>query len=239
MEPVDLIDTYPISCKPLLIADILRSIVGVLSDDEEVALRFVCKQTQIILQDRPSSATTIKSCASTYKFEEVDIAMDRVRPYVGSVAMLTWAVETLGMPLNVHVCYAAVEVGALDVVQWLRENSNVKFPWRPNVCANAALHGHLHLLQWLRAQNPPCPWDAKVCKFAAWKGRFGILKWARSQSPPCPWDLQQCVDAAWGGSDEISEWLNRCVLLYSIRQDKEACVDEGASVEQNFVSAVR
>jgi hypothetical protein len=190
--------------------------------DDDVPIRFVCTQSHSILKGRPSSIVVIKPVHSSFKFELVDNAMDRVRPYVFSVALLKWAMKALGVQLNKRLCYAAIEVGVLEVVQWLRSRPDACFPWRVSVCSNAAVHGHLDLLKWLRSQDPPCPWTEDVCKYAAWKGRLEIMKWARSQSPPCPRDLQQCVNAAWGleekEREQMVDWLQKYDCLEHMRQ---------------------
>jgi len=115
--------------------------------------------------------------------------------------------------LNKRVCYAAIEVGVIEVVQWLRSREDACFPWRVSVCSNAVVHGHLDLLKWLRSQVPPCPWNEGVCKYAAWRGHIGILQWARAQSPPCPWNIQECIDAVWGSEEhdreKMMDWLQR------------------------------
>ena len=96
-----------------------RYIARFLDDDEDVPIRFVCKQTHDNLSDVQSSMTLVLKSED----EERDMnAMEKARPYVTSVSMLQWARETLVMPWDTNVCYASIIGGNLDVVTWLRSH---------------------------------------------------------------------------------------------------------------------
>ena len=167
--------------RQVFIPDLLRYIARFLGD-EDVPIRFVCKQIHDNLSDVQSSMALVLTGED--EKERNENAMNKARPYVTSVSMLQWARETLAMPWDANMCIACVVYGKLDVVKWLRSNEREVFPWNTEVCRCAAGNGHLDVLQWARSQDPPCDWDARVCSYAAAYGHLDVLQWARSQDPP-------------------------------------------------------
>ena len=50
--------------------------------------------------------------------------MDRVRPYVSSVALLKKTMGALDMLLNKRMRNAAIEIGVSEVLQWLQSRQD-------------------------------------------------------------------------------------------------------------------
>ena len=121
--------------RQVFIPDLHRYIARLLDDDEDVPIRFVCKQTHDNLSDVQSSMTLVLKSEDEERDKN---AMEKARPYVTSVSMLQWARETLVMPWDTNVWYAPVIAGNLDVVTWLRSNEREVFPWNFLVCFYAA-----------------------------------------------------------------------------------------------------
>ena len=120
--------------RQVFIPDLLRYIARFLGD-EDVPIRFVCKQTHDNLSDVQSSMTLVLKSENEERDKN---AMEKARPYVTSVSMLQWARETLVMPWDTNVCYASIIGGNLDVVTWLRSHEREVF-----LCFYAAEGGHL------------------------------------------------------------------------------------------------
>ena len=120
--------------RQVFIPDLLRYIARFLGD-EDVPIRFVCKQTHDNLSDVQSSMTLVLKSEDEERDKN---AMEKARPYVTSVSMLQWARETLAMPWDTNICYAPVIGGNLDVVTWLRSHEREVF-----LCFYAAEGGHL------------------------------------------------------------------------------------------------
>ena len=86
--------------RQVFIPDLQRYIARFLDDDEDVPIRFVCKQTHDNLSDVQSSMTLVLKSENEERDKN---AMEKARPYVTSVSMLQWARETLVMPWDTNV----------------------------------------------------------------------------------------------------------------------------------------
>ena len=128
------VDKDKTTIREVFIPDLLRYIARFLGD-EDVPIRFVCKQTHDNLSDVQSSMTLVLKSEDEERDKNT---REKARPYVTSVSMLQWARETLAMPWDTNVCYAPVIGGNLDVVTWLRSNEREVFPWNFLVCFYAA-----------------------------------------------------------------------------------------------------
>ncbi len=199
----------------VFIPDLLVPVVKYLGDDN-VTIRFVCKQAHTSLITNPSGIHTTmltpqeQSEYNHYYHTETQKkdrkSRNKAKPYVTSLSRLCWAISALQMPLKDSTYYAAIENGTVAVVSWLRNNMiEVEFRWDCNVSAAAAKYDNLSILQWTRAQNPPCPWNKDVCSEAARNGHLAVLQWARAQNPPCLWDVQVCLDFA--RDSDVHDWI--------------------------------
>jgi len=190
--------------RAVFIPELLRIMVEFLGSCD-VAIRFICKISHTNL--RSFSSCISQPCVGLYKMHRDDEKQRRALPFVTSVTKLEWARKALGLPVTLNVCCAAIQVGNLEVLAFLREKEAAVFPWDVTLCRYATIFGHLHVLQWVRAQYPPCEWDAHVCMNAAYTNRLDVLQWARAQRPPCDWYLRECVSAARRSSAEMQSWL--------------------------------
>ena len=102
-------------------------------------------------------------------------------------------------PARDAICQVAARAGALEVLQWARENG---CPWSVDTCMNAGLGGHLEVLQWVRANG--CVWDAMTCTDAARGGHLEVLQWARAND--CQWSEGTCSGVGWKGHLEVLQW---------------------------------
>jgi len=84
----------------------------------------------------------------------------RVENFLGSIAMLNWAVER-GCPLSAKTFARAARCASLDV---LRELKKLKCPWNSRVCVYAALRGRVDVFEWARENG--CVWNSLVCAAA-------------------------------------------------------------------------
>jgi hypothetical protein len=126
------------------------------------------------------------------------------RALVHRPVALAWAVDNLGekhLPpkLRDEACLIAAQEGALEALQWARENG-CEWDWR--TCVDAAEYGHLAVLQWARKNG--CPWGADICAYAARGGHLAILQWARENG--CEWNSMTCAYAARGGHLSVLQW---------------------------------
>jgi len=227
----------------------LMKSVGVWLGTQEFVFRFVCKSAAAfygsskIPIDRVATSESIMFrpihtyayCGTSDGYGE---RVAKARSFMTSVKMARWAHEYLYMPLSRLVCCTAIDVGVMEVVDWVRTNAGKSFPnddrltmdaamkghmemmkwaraqkppytWSSATCIAAAGNGHIKLLKWLRAQDPPCPWDEVVCSTAARNGHLKELKWLRAQDPPCPWDAEVCYNAAGGGHLDVLQWARK------------------------------
>ncbi|KAJ1443327.1 hypothetical protein B484DRAFT_321707 [Ochromonadaceae sp. CCMP2298] len=150
----------------------------------------------------------------------------RIRDFLSSVSLISWAWEEINMPQTALVTQLAARGGHLNVLRWLRAQhppcpwnimtcyraaqnghlDNPPCPWNEDSCASAERDGHLDVLQWLRAQDPPCPWHERSCTYAAGHGHLHVLQWLRAQDPPRPWE-GSCAYAAGSGQLHVLQWL--------------------------------
>jgi hypothetical protein len=101
--------------RQVFIPDLLRYIARFLGD-EDVPIRFVCKQTHDNLSDVQSSMTLVLKSEDKERNKNTREKARPYRPYVTSVSMLQWARKTLAMPWHTNVCYAPIIGGNLDVI---------------------------------------------------------------------------------------------------------------------------
>jgi len=181
--------------------------------DEDVPIRFVCKQTHENLSNvQPSMKLALQSSSQKPVGKKDQARRDEnaiiaARPYMTSISLLKWAKETLDMPCDKNMRCASIASGSLDVVKWLRSKTVEEFPWNAYVCRVAAKYGQLDVLKWLRSQDPPCDWDKRVCSQAAANGDLKMMQWARAQDPPCPWDEKICKLAAQFDHLDLLKWV--------------------------------
>ena len=125
----------------------------------------------------------------------------RVKEFVGSVGLLTWA-KANGCPWGARTCELAGAGGRVEVLKWAREQG---CDWGEGTCASAAAGGHLEVLNWAREHG--CPWEEDFeddeddtaysmdcCALAAGDGHLKVLKWLRGHH--CPWNGRTCAWAA-------------------------------------------
>lgn len=103
---------------------------------ENAAFRFVCKRAhRTLLAFKPHLTTPINFKDGAERDEHV---RSKASPYVSNLAIMKWAVESINLPLNENVGYAAIQGKSLEVVQYLKRTSPL-FPFNVGITLYAGL----------------------------------------------------------------------------------------------------
>lgn len=102
-----------------------------------------------------------------------------------------------------RACLAAAARCHLDVLRWLRFETEAPPFSAETMAAAAGGRGDAAVMRWLREEG--CPWDARAPRAAAAANNLAALRWLRERPDPCPWD-EACRDEA--RDPQVLAWLD-------------------------------